>query len=221
MVGPNYYLICEKLPIRSLLLILVLLGLPALAQDFPVEVELVEPETALNYNRWKAPVVLCGVCAGELGRCPCELLVTQDDLPRLFNEVRQRAEKVLGLELPAYAELRCVGRSELRALGGEPVLGLAEPGHIWVAETLTRGDAFAVMAHEAAHLYDFEHRNLEKEKLREGFAEWVAYHLLRVRGDRRRAKRLTQEGSVYGKGLLYLLKLESEQGREEVRALCF
>ncbi len=199
----------------------MLLVVPALAQDFPVEVELVAPETASNYNRWKAPVILCGVCAGEQGHCPCEMLVSQDDLAPLWSEVRRRARGVLNLELPAYAELHCVSDAELKALGGEPVLGLAEPGQVWLSENLTRGDAFAVLAHEAAHIYDFEHRNLQGAKLREGFAEWVAYHLLRARGDQVRAKKLTREGSVYGEGLLYLLKLESQQGRREVEALCF
>lgn len=202
-------------------MIFLILGLPALAQDFPVEVELVQPETALNHNRWKAPVVLCGVCAGEKGRCPCELLITQDELQGMYREVRESAKEVLRLDLPAFAELRCVSASQLRALGGESVLGLAEPGHIWLAQSLTRGDAFAVLAHEAAHLYDFEHRNLAGERLREGFAEWVAYHLLRARGDKARARRLVSQNSVYGEGLRHLLKLESEHGRGEVRGLCF
>lgn len=208
------------------------LSLAVWAQDFPVEVDLVPPAAAAAPSaivlppakpepRWQPLPVLCGMCKDTAlpGRCSCALPVDREWALRTWTELRQEAMQVLELQLPATVELQCVTSARLRQLGGEELLGLAEPGHIWLSFDLDRRRGYAVLAHEAGHLWQFERRSESDRwpaEFQEGFAEWVAYRLLSHRQAHRQASEMLGQTSVYGRGLRRFLKLERHQGRAKV-----
>lgn len=75
------------------------------------------------------------------------------------------------------------------------------------------------VAHEFAHAWQTEHCPLlssNNDALREGFAEWVAYHHLRWLGAHKAAQRMLVANHPYRPYLDYVLSLEQQLGREGV-----
>ena len=68
-------------------------------------------------------------------------------------------------------------------------------------------------AHELAHAWQMESAPLVRDPLlREGFAEWVAYHVLLAHGEGEAAERIVAREDVYGQGARLLLGMERDMG---------
>ncbi|MGE0488048.1 MAG: ImmA/IrrE family metallo-endopeptidase [Vulcanimicrobiota bacterium] len=213
----------------GLLAALILLA-PAWGQDFPVEVEMLGPARPLarplaRSLRWQPPPVQCRLC-GETttpGLCSCHFRVDQEFGERLLAQVRQDAQELdPRLVYRGGLEVRVVSQARLDELGGEPVYGLYEEGRIWLSQALTRREAYAVLAHEFGHAWHFQENPAfasQPERLREGFADWVALQLVQARPDpSARVRLLEQRQEPYRSGLATMLRLEEQGGREAVLA---
>ena len=75
-----------------------------------------------------------------------------------------------------------------------------------------------VAAHEMGHAWLAGHNPrhfLWKPKLSEGFAEWCAYKVMELRGDKEKQQQmLRRRGDAYGDGLKAFLRYEKEHGKE-------
>lgn len=212
--------------VRVWLLATLLLLAPAWGQDFPVEVEMLGPARPMARSlRWQPPPVKCLLC-GETttpGLCSCHFLVDQEFGERLLTEIRRDAQEFHPrLVYHGGLELRVVSQARLDELGGEPVFGLYEEGRIWLSQALSRREAYAVLAHEFGHAWHFQENPAfasQPERLREGFADWLALQLVQARPDPlARIRLLEQRLEPYRSGLASLLRLEEQAGREAVLA---
>src|SRR5581483_6371297 len=90
---------------------------------------------------------------------------------------------------------------------------------IYVERALPRPLLLGTLAHELGHawqaLYVPGARDL---LLSEGFAEWVAHHVLVGAGLQATAARATRRDDIYGRGLRYFLEIERTSGRAGVLA---
>lgn len=122
------------------------------------------------------------------------------------------------LSLPKSVRLRVVSAEHLRRLGGEPLLGLYEEGVIYLSQDLRRREALGVMAHEYGHAWQYQRRqdvDRVENLLFEGFAEWVAFHVLAQVGDTQGTEEILHDPSIYGQGARWWLKLEKNAGLEK------
>ncbi len=84
---------------------------------------------------------------------------------------------------------------------------------IYAAVGLPRLLLLQVAAHELAHAWQMESAPLLRDPLlREGFAEWVAYHVLLAVGEQDAAERIVAREDLYGQGARLLLGIEEEGG---------
>jgi hypothetical protein len=78
-----------------------------------------------------------------------------------------------------------------------------------------------VAAHEFAHAWQGENCPILSDvALHEGFAEWVAYHVLGAYGYSYGLERLQSRTDIYGRGLKRVLDIEARQGIEGVFRAC-
>jgi hypothetical protein len=108
--------------------------------------------------------------------------------------------------------------------GGHHVLGFFVLAHgasvIYVERGLPRGLLLGTLAHELGHAWQAAHApSLREPLLCEGFAEWVAHHILIASGLRSMAARATRRDDIYGRGLRHFLAVERERGRDGALAL--
>jgi hypothetical protein len=74
-----------------------------------------------------------------------------------------------------------------------------------------------VLAHELAHAWQSELGEWHApQEVQEGFAEWVAYRLLKSWGCYRRYERMLRRSDLYGHGLRLVLAWDEQGGRQEV-----
>ena len=136
--------------------------------------------------------------AGHLRIAPALQVVSR----RNMGEIRRRYEHHLAEPVGASSH---------------HVLGYFVQAHgtatIYVEEYLPRGLLLGTLAHELAHAWQTEQGlHLKDAKVREGFAEWVAYRVLVARGLTPLAERATRRDDVYGRGLRHFLNIENRFG---------
>ena len=178
-----------------LLVFVLLLSLDTLAQEMPVEVELVPPPPDFGVTFtidtapqkpvepvWTPPPTTCRVCLEMKidGACPCLEPLTQALAQKLLAKVREAVGAATSgrVVLKRPISIRAVSSGRLRQMEGEHLLGLYQDGVIWVSDELNRRQAVGVITHEVGHAWFFENRadvNTPNEMLFEGFAEWVSY----------------------------------------------
>jgi len=84
---------------------------------------------------------------------------------------------------------------------------------IYVETGLPQIMMIQVIAHEYAHAWQGENCPLLRDPLmREGFAEWAAYHVLEALGAVKKAALMEQRADLYGQGLRFMLALEGQGG---------
>jgi hypothetical protein len=113
--------------------------------------------------------------------------------------------------------------AEPEGAGSQHVLGFfaREEGatSIYVEMGLPRPLLLGTLAHELAHAWQVEVApGVVDPLLREGFAEWMAHHVLVAGGHRPVAARATRRDDLYGRGLRHFLALERASGSRAVMA---
>lgn len=165
------------------------------------------------------------------GRLQCALChataVYDPDLARaIFDETVAAVTAQLGLTLNVGVAFRLVDAPTLEGIrsdGGPPppeghnTLGLYQRrGHIraiYMLYGLPRLAFRTTVAHEYAHAWQGERCPLlSDDELREGFAEWVAYHHLRWLGCSRAAERMLTAPHPYRPALDRVLAMERQLG---------
>jgi len=225
--------------LRHVVLILTL-SLATLAQEVPIEIELVPPPPDLGITftvesapprstkpAWTPPPITCRVCLEMKvdGVCPCLEPLTQALAQTLLAKVRTAVDAATSgrVVLKSPIAIRAVSSSRLRQMEGEHLLGLYQDGVIWVSDALNRRQAVGVIAHEVGHAWFFENRmdvNTPNEMLFEGFAEWVSYLALLEVGDRDAAASIEHtDQSVYGRGARKLIARHRQEGMAAVLEL--
>lgn len=214
---------------RTVHLLLLLLMAHAWAEPpEPVEIPLVPPPAGMIVvpsvdPDWKAPSLLCLLCGEDRadGSCGCQRPLTA----RLVAELRAQLETLLGkifsarLSLRKPVEVVVVSPQRLKALKGEPALGLYEDGVIYLNEDLTRREALGVLAHEYGHAWQYQTRSdIDRVEtlLFEGFAEWLSYRVLAEAGDTEGTASVMRDTSIYGRGARWFLSLEKREGVDGV-----
>lgn len=181
-----------------------------------------------------APCELCGAPAGDdavqladgrvlCARCHQTAITDPREANELFVQVIDSLDRSLGMHLNLRPQLMLVDHARLVELarvaahenGHEPdrVLGLfvrqGRKRFIYLQEQLPRILLIQIVAHEFAHAWQGEQAPLLADNvLREGFAEWVAFHMLQALGAQKKAAQMLQRRDHYGQGLRDLLALE-------------
>jgi hypothetical protein len=144
----------------------------------------------------------------------------------LFDETVAAVSAQLRLTLNVGVAFRLVDAPTLEQIraegvapppGGQNTLGLYQRrGHlraIYMLYGLPRLTFRTTVAHEYAHAWQGEHCPLlSDDELREGFAEWVAYHHLRFLGCGKAAERMLTGNHPYRPALDRVLALEQRLG---------
>jgi hypothetical protein len=92
---------------------------------------------------------------------------------------------------------------------------------IYLQTGLPRMLFIQVAAHEYAHAWQGENCPLLRNtRFYEGFAEWVAYHLIGFYGYAKGQARMLEREDVYGQGLKWALDVEARHGLEGVLHAC-
>lgn len=189
----------------------------------------VEPEaTPLDDGQYR-----CSLCATEMVLAEPAVRATYEDALAAFREVigeslRQtpHVEVVSRLQMGEVRrryERRVTAGANVPASGvaGHHVLGFYVRSHgtsaIYVERALPRSLLLGTLAHELGHAWQAEHApDLRDPLICEGFAEWVAHHVLVARGLRPMAARATRRDDIYGRGLRRMLEIERGGGRDAV-----
>jgi hypothetical protein len=92
---------------------------------------------------------------------------------------------------------------------------------IYIQTGLPRMLFLQVAAHEYAHAWQGENSPTLRDGLvHEGFAEWVAYHVLGFHDYRRGQERMLRRQDLYGQGLRWALDVEADHGYQGVIEAC-
>ncbi|HEX9069126.1 MAG TPA: hypothetical protein VF807_10175, partial [Ktedonobacterales bacterium] len=161
--------------------------------------------------------------------CAHEMVLDPRHVAEVYSEALGWFELLLGAGLATLPELRISGRNALEEVRARHEAGSvgAPSAHtlgfyvrdglsstIYVRYGLPASLLLGTLAHELGHAWEAERaRGLRDPVLIEGFAEWVAYHVLLAAGQRDAAIRATRREDHYGEGLRACLKLERDVGR--------
>jgi hypothetical protein len=163
----------------------------------------------------------------QCAHCHPTAVYTPDAATAIYHETVAGIIAHLDLRLNVGVAFRMVDVPELQAVrahdsgyaphAGERMLGLYHRNGrlrvIYVLYGLPRLLFRTTVAHEYAHAWQSEHCPLlEDATLREGFAEWVAYHHLNWLGCTRAAQRMLQGNHPYRPALEHVLHLEQQMG---------
>jgi hypothetical protein len=174
--------------------------------------------------------------------CHAGAVFTPDVAGVLYEQMKQVVFDQLGFELNIPTGLALVDRNQLKEvirlqtdenqersghddLDPERTLGVyARRGMrrgIYIQTGLPRMLFLQVAAHEYAHAWQGENCPILRDKLvHEGFAEWVAYHMIGYYGYRNSQERMLARQDSYGQGLKWALGLEQSQGAQTVVNVC-
>jgi len=196
--------------------------------------------------RNRAQCDLCGAPAGDgsvlmaderivCQRCNQTAITDPREAEALFERAVDLLMNSLGMQLNMRPRLMLVDHARLAELSraaaaenghaSDKVLGLfmrqGQRRTIYLQEFLPRIMFLQVVAHEFAHAWQGERCPLLRDAtVREGFAEWAAYHILLKLDAKKKAAQMLQRRDFYGEGLRRLLDVEREQGIAGVLQSC-
>jgi hypothetical protein len=114
-----------------------------------------------------------------------------------------------------------LGKGTIHGDVPEGLCGLFQKDHrgnasIHILSHLTESRATAVLAHELAHAWQAENCPDEQgDRIREGFAEWVAWKLLDgLEGCDAERELIEERTDEYGRGFQVFLDFEAERGTD-------
>lgn len=192
----------------------------------------------LTQQSWKLSDgrVFCALCYASA-------VFTPEEAKEIYEEIKTALNRSLGITLNIPTGLALVDRRQLKIiiqqqlekmendsresseLDAERTLGIyVRRGlrrGIYVQSGLPRMLFLQIAAHEYAHAWQGENCPFALEQLQhEGFAEWVAYHLLEQYNYALQRQRMLQREDIYGRGLRWALDLEQRAGTQAVLDLC-
>ncbi len=163
----------------------------------------------------------CECRPGTEHLCRCSVLIDQQMAERQLAYLSRLMLAEFGehlVELP-LTEIR-LGSQRALMFRGVDSHGMISGSQITVYENLLRDRALMVIAHELGHAWHFAvHPQAHEidEFLVEGFAEWVAFHLMRRTGHTEFSYSIRNNPDpLYGQAFRWFLALEDEHGREAV-----
>jgi hypothetical protein len=161
-------------------------------------------------------------------RCHATAVYEADEAKAIYEQTVAALVDQFGMRLnvgaafrlidgPTLEEIRSRGNRQPPAEPGRYTLGLYQrQGHlrvIYMLYGLPRLTFRTTVAHEYAHAWQGENCPLlSDELLREGFAEWVAYHHLHYLGCHKAAERMLESQHPYVPALRHVLALEAQLG---------
>jgi hypothetical protein len=162
----------------------------------------------------------------QCNRCHSTAVYDVNDAQGLYQETVKGVGQQLGLRLQNGVEFRLLDAPALRSLRSQDGAEHAPDEHtlglyhrqgrlraIYMLYGLPRLMFRITVAHEYAHAWQGEYcPQLADDDLREGFAEWVAYHHLLWLGCSRAAERMLEEPHPYRPALERVLELERQVG---------
>jgi hypothetical protein len=172
--------------------------------------------------------IVCRRCHETSVRDPREASV-------LYQRVIDHLANSLGMELNIRPRLVLVDHARLAELsrisaagnghGGGEVLGLfvrqGQRRFIYLQELLPRPLLIQIASHEYAHAWQGEQCPLLRDLIvREGFAEWVAYHSLLEMDEQDKGEQMLRRHDHYGAGLRHMLDIERRHGVTAVLDYC-
>lgn len=189
-------------------------------------------------------VPACDVCGGALngeswqlsdGRLVCPTchdrsVYQSAEAVELFGKIQALLEKMLGMRLNVPTGIVLVDRDELVRIysseSGEfyppdALMGLylrhGLRRAIYIQNALPQPVFAQVTGHEFGHAWQAENNPvLVNPLLREGFAEWVAFHLVNALDLRSQKQWMLSRMDVYGQGLRQMLDIERRYGPDGV-----
>jgi len=160
----------------------------------------------------------------------------------IYEEMKSVVNQILGLELNIPTGLALVDRKQLsdiirqqtehnqNRVGSEDLdpdktLGIytrrGMRRGIYVQTGLPRTLLIQIAAHEFAHAWQGENCPLLRDPIvHEGFAEWIAFHVLEYYGYSQQQKNMRQRQDLYGNGLNWALDVEKKAGVNGVINAC-
>jgi len=192
----------------------------------------------------------CDICSAPLGderwhlsdgrvfcsHCLNSGVFSLEEAQVLYGECKRIILQCFGLELNIPTALVMVDRSQLAEVikkqsNGENLLDFEKTMGIYARRGIKRGIYvqtglprilfLQVASHEIAHAWQGENCPLLSEiTLREGFAEWVAYHIMSHFGYKDQMDRMRARRDIYGRGLEMVLSLELKSGAAGVIEAC-
>lgn len=171
-----------------------------------------------------AQTATCDCQAGLEHLCRCGVWIDSKTAEQQFVYLnRLLKSEFQGLLTTSPVSTVRIGKLSEMSLNGEAAQGFIDQGQIVISPNLKRDESLMVLAHEIGHAWQFSCRqDVDKidDFLVEGFAEWVAFHLLRRAGLTEFSHRIkTNPDPLYGQAFRWYRKLELDHGREAVLAI--
>lgn len=193
---------------------------------------------------------VCDLCGAPMGnehwslsdgrvfcnQCRDTRIFSSEEARALYTESKMVIDQVLGLRLNISTALVLVDRNQLtdiilqqsgdsNDLDIEKTMGIYTrrgiKRGIYVQTGLPRRLFLQVASHEHAHAWQGENCPLLSDvRFREGFAEWVAYHVLIHYGYQDLIHQMLNGNNIYSEGLTMMLELESASGKKGVIEAC-
>lgn len=182
--------------------------------------------------------VHCDVCGIPLkkdyiklsdGRLICqnchETAITSSEVAKkILESVESIILRKFKMKVKHSSQLRLVDKRTLRSVQEdkeENVLGLFKRiNHtfdIYLLSHLPKSLAISVLSHEYAHAWQAENVPERQDiSLREGFCEWISYHVLLELGLEEEVALMHKRKDIYGQGFKFMRKLELEKGIDYV-----
>lgn len=169
------------------------------------------------------------------GDCHKTAIYEQPAAVQEYDSIKSYVASLLGLSLNIATPVVLVDRNQLAEIARQQkmaeadqidmVLGVyARVGMrrgIYMQTGLPRTLFVQVAAHEYAHAWQGENcPMLRDSRVREGFAEWVAYKTLVSLGLEKQRARMLQREDIYGEGLRWALQVERRGGALAVMETC-
>lgn len=192
--------------------------------------DLCRPCLGLEVDQRYVDFALCKFCYcrcdGSVCRdCESEAVTSIAETWELLGKTMRFLRREFGLEVETPFHLNVAGPGELARITpksyreGSGVSGLYGPGREWVVlrEGMPRWLAMSVLAHEYAHVWQWENCPPQSKDLREGFARWIQLKVLDALECERFIELLICEPCPdYGEGLRRCLAMEERLGERGV-----
>ena len=169
-------------------------------------------------------------------KCRDTSIFSLEEARALYKGIKKVITRTLGLRLNISTALVLVDRDQLtdiilqqsgdpNSLDVEKTMGIytrrGMKRGIYVQTGLPRRLFLQVASHEFAHAWQGENCPLLSDlRFREGFAEWVAYHVLNHYDYQDQIHHMLSGNNIYSKGLMWMLELESTSGKKGVLEAC-